>query len=40
MSASVSFLTTLVTLALIMTVIAPVVLLALWFRDRKRKQLW
>lgn len=40
MTASVDFLSILVTLALIVTVISPLVLLALLVRDAKRKQLW
>lgn len=40
MTASVSFLSVLVTLALTVTLISPLVLLVLLVRDAKRKQLW
>jgi hypothetical protein len=40
MTASVSFLATLVYLALTITLLAPLVLLGLWIRDWIRKEIW
>ncbi len=40
MTASVEFLTGLVTLATIVVTIAPVVLLVLWIRDARGGRLW
>jgi hypothetical protein len=40
MTASVSFLSLVILLAVSMTAVSTVVLLVLWFKDRKRKQLW
>lgn len=40
MTASVGFLRALVTVATIVTTIAPVLLLALWVRDARRGRLW
>ena len=40
MIVSTGFLSVMVTLALIMTAVAPIVLLLLWFKDIKRGELW
>ncbi len=40
MTASVEFLSFLVYLALTVTAIAPIVLLALWVRDWLKKEIW
>ena len=40
MTASVGFLTGLVTIATVVATVSPVVLVALWIRDAKRGQLW
>jgi len=40
MTASISFLSILVGIALVMTIIAPLALLVLWLRDWKRGRLW
>lgn len=40
MSVSVGFLSIMVTAALLLTILAPIVLLILWLRDWKRGQIW
>jgi len=40
MTASVSFLTTVILLAVGMTAVSTVILLGLWLKDRKSKTLW
>ena len=40
MMASIGFLSVMVTLALVVTILTPVILLVLWTRDWLRKQLW
>lgn len=40
MTASVGFLTVLVSGATVVATLAPLVLVALWVRDRQRGQLW
>jgi hypothetical protein len=40
MTASVGFLEVLVTISTVVTTIAPVVLIVLWVRDARGRQLW
>jgi hypothetical protein len=40
MIVSANFLSIMVTIALVITALAPIVLLALWIKDLKRGQLW
>lgn len=40
MTITVGFLSTMVTIALAVTILAPVVLLWLWIKDMRRGQLW
>ncbi len=40
MTVSVSFLTTMVTIALAVTLVSPFVLLILWLRDWRKGKLW
>ena len=40
MTASVNFLSLVILLAVGMTAVSTVILLVLWFKDKKRKELW